>query len=153
MRHDAVALIFSAAPPVSAAASDFGVFAGVGLAYAIDRGGDGRNALERPAYLQEERVGFQAGIGILAARQADLNEVDLSLDHRNETAHGFGYGIGYTRYIYPDKGWASIGPDCAATDRITLALNCGVCLVEDAGSDYPGYVALAPGFDTTLLGQ
>lgn len=87
-----------------AAAQDTTVYAGGALEFALDRDGDGDNSLEAEAYVEGEYRGFYAGVWALAARHSDLNEVDVYLGYRGESAQGIGYDLSYTRYFYPDDG-------------------------------------------------
>ena len=107
------ALAFSAG---LAAAQDVVVYGGAELEYLHEEFGPGTGTSSYlSGYVEVETRGFYAGLWAQVADDDLMDEVDLYLGYRAETAGGFSYDIGYSRYYYPNDGG-----DCCG--EITLAL-------------------------------
>lgn len=86
-----------------AGAQGFELFGGAKLEYTHkERGGSSITYLS--GYIEGEMMGFYTGIWGQVASDDLLDEVDLYIGYRNETAAGLSYDIGYTRYYYPNDG-------------------------------------------------
>ncbi|HOZ31766.1 MAG TPA: hypothetical protein PLM52_02715 [Tabrizicola sp.] len=107
------ALAFSAG---LAAAQDVVVYGGAELEFLHEEFGPGTGTSSYlSGYVEVETRGFYAGLWAQVADDDLMDEVDLYLGYRAETAGGFSYDIGYSRYYYPNDGG-----DCCG--EITLAL-------------------------------
>ena len=107
------ALAFSAG---LAAAQDVVVHGGAELEFLHEEFGPGTGTSSYlSGYVEVETRGFYAGLWAQVADDDLMDEVDLYLGYRAETAGGFSYDIGYSRYYYPNDGG-----DCCG--EITLAL-------------------------------
>ena len=107
------ALAFSAG---LAAAQDVVVYGGAELEFLHEEFGPGTGtSIYLSGYVEVETRGFYAGLWAQVADDDLMDEVDLYLGYRAETAGGFSYDIGYSRYYYPNDGG-----DCCG--EITLAL-------------------------------
>jgi uncharacterized protein (TIGR02001 family) len=104
-----------------AAAQGITVYGGAELEYKFDENGPGTgNNGYLSAYVEAELSGFYTGIWGQVADDDLLNEVDLYLGYRNETAGGVSYDFGYTRYIYPNDGG-----DCCGELTVSLGVPVG----------------------------
>lgn len=100
----------------STAAQDVVVYGGAELEFLYEEYGPGTGTSSYlSGYVELEASGFYAGLWGQVANDDLMNEVDLYLGYRNETAAGLSYDFGYTRYYYPNDGG-----DCCG--EITLAL-------------------------------
>lgn len=100
----------------SAAAQDIVVYGGAELEFLHEEFGPGTGTSSYlSGYVELEASGFYAGLWAQVADDELMNEVDLYLGYRNETAAGLSYDVGYSRYYYPNDGG-----DCCG--EITLAL-------------------------------
>ena len=116
-----LSLALIAAPLTPALAEDFFVYGGGQLEFLREPEGAGStNATTANAYLEVEKTGFYAGIFGEVANDSTANEVDLYLGYRAETAGGFNYDVGYTRYIYPNDGG-----DCCGELTLSLGVPLG----------------------------
>ena len=107
------ALAFSAG---LAAAQDVVVYGGAELEFLHEEFGPGTGTSSYlSGHVEVETRGFYAGLWAQVADDDLMDEVDLYLGYRAETAGGFSYDIGYSRYYYPNDGG-----DCCG--EITLAL-------------------------------
>jgi uncharacterized protein (TIGR02001 family) len=99
-----------------AAAQEVVVYGGAELEFTHEEFGPGTGTSSYlSGYVELEASGFYAGLWAQVADDDLLNEVDVYLGYRNETAGGLSYDIGYSRYYYPNDGG-----DCCG--EITLAL-------------------------------
>jgi len=102
-----------------AGAQGFELFGGAKLEYAHKEAG-GSSVTYLSGYIEGEMLGFYAGIWGQVASKDILDEVDLYVGYRNETAGGLSYDIGYTRYYYP-----SDGGDCCGEFTLGLGMPVG----------------------------
>jgi uncharacterized protein (TIGR02001 family) len=108
-----VALTLSAGVAV---AQDIIVYGGAELEFTHEEfGPDTGSNSYLSGYVELEASGFYAGLWAQVADDDLLDEVDLYLGYRNETAGGLSYDIGYTRYYYPNDGGNCCG-------EVTLSL-------------------------------
>jgi uncharacterized protein (TIGR02001 family) len=99
-----------------AAAQDVVIYGGAELEFYHEEFGPGTGTSSYlSGYVELDFSGFYAGLWAQVADDDLMNEVDLYLGYRNETAGGLSYDIGYARYYYPNDGG-----DCCG--EITLAL-------------------------------
>ncbi|WP_136645124.1 TorF family putative porin [Tabrizicola sp. YIM 78059] len=91
-----------------AGAQGFELLGGAKLEYKHKEEGGSSNAY-LSGYIEGEAVGFYVGIWGQVASDDLLDEVDLYLGYRNETAGGLTYDVGYTRYYYPNDGGECCG--------------------------------------------
>ena len=114
----AVALAFAAG---AAEAQDVVVYGGAELEFLREENGPGTGTNSYlSGYVEMEASGFYAGLWGQVANDDLLNEVDLYLGYRNETAAGLSYDIGYTRYYYPNDGG-----DCCGEVTLSLGMPVG----------------------------
>jgi uncharacterized protein (TIGR02001 family) len=92
----------------AAGAQGFELLGGARLEYKHKEEGGSSNAY-LSGYVEGELAGFYAGVWGQVASDDVLDEVDLYLGYRNETAGGLSYDIGYTRYYYPSDGGECCG--------------------------------------------
>ena len=110
-----------AAPLAPAMAQDFFVYGGGELEFLFEPDGAGSGTTSTVnAYLELEKSGFYAGIFGEVANDRTTNEVDLYLGYRAETAGGFSYDVGYSRYFYPNDGG-----DCCGELTLSLGMPFG----------------------------
>ncbi len=91
-----------------AGAQGFELLGGAKLEYKYKEEG-GRSNAYLSGYIEGAAMGFYVGIWGQVASDDLLDEVDLYLGYRNETAGGLSYDIGYTRYYYPNDGGECCG--------------------------------------------
>lgn len=94
----------------SAVAQDLLVYGGaeLELLHEEDGPGTGTNSY-LSGYVELEASGFYAGLWAQVADDDLMDEVDLYLGYRNETAAGLSYDLGYTRYTYPNDDASNYG--------------------------------------------
>ncbi|MCU0827633.1 MAG: hypothetical protein MUE52_09555 [Tabrizicola sp.] len=105
-----------------AGAQGFELLGGAKLEYKHKEEG-GRSNAYLSGYIEGEAMGLYLGIWGQVASSDLLDEVDLYVGYRNETAGGLSYDIGYTRYYYPNDGGECCG-------EYTLALGMPLGPVE-----------------------
>jgi len=106
----------------SAEAQGLVVNSGAKLEYAHqEKGGSSNSYLS--GYLEAELMGFYGGVFGQVASDDLMDEVDLYLGYRNETAAGLSYDVGYTRYYYPNDGG-----DCCGEFTLALGMPLGSSL-------------------------
>ncbi len=89
----------------TAMAQDFLVYGGAELEFTYEEFGPGTGTISYlSGYVELEKAGFYTGVWAQLADEDVLNEVDLYLGYRNETAAGLAYTAYYTRYFYPNDG-------------------------------------------------
>lgn len=116
MQKFLLALGLLAAPLSPAMAQDLFVYGGGELEFLFDPdGADSGTTSNLSAYLELEKAGFYAGIYGAVANDPVANEADVYLGYRAETAGGFSYDLGYSRYFYPNDGGNCCG-------EVTLSL-------------------------------
>jgi uncharacterized protein (TIGR02001 family) len=87
----------------TAGAQGFELLGGAELEYKHkEEGGSSNTYLS--GYVEGEIAGFYAGVWGQVASDDLLDETNLYIGYRNETAGGLSYDIGYTRYYYPNDG-------------------------------------------------
>lgn len=91
-----------------AGAQGFELLGGAKLEYKYKEQGIRSNAY-LSGYIEGELAGFYAGIWGQVASDDLLDETELYIGYRNETAGGLSYDIGYTRYYYPNDGGECCG--------------------------------------------
>ena len=91
-----------------AGAQGFELLGGAKLEYKYKEQGIRSNAY-LSGYIEGELAGFYAGIWGQVASNDLLDETELYIGYRNETAGGLSYDIGYTRYYYPNDGGECCG--------------------------------------------
>lgn len=107
------ALALFAGPAV---AQDIVVYGGAALEFYHEEDGPGTGTnTYASGYLEADLNGVYAGIWAQLAHDDVLDEVDVYVGYRNETAGGLTYDIGYARYFYPNDGGNCCG-------ELTLAL-------------------------------
>ena len=115
------ALGLIAAPFSPAMAQDLFVYGGGELEFLFDpEGGDSGTASTLNTYLELEKSGFYVGLFGEVANDPVANEVDVYLGYRAETAGGFSYDVGYSRYFYPNDGG-----NCCGEVTLSLGLPLG----------------------------
>jgi uncharacterized protein (TIGR02001 family) len=111
-------LVLAGGPALS---QDLLVYGGAELEFRHHEDGPGTGTNSYlSAYAEVEASGIYAGIWGQLADDDLLNEVDLYLGYRNETAGGLSYDIGYSRYFYPNDGG-----DCCGEITLSLGLTVG----------------------------
>lgn len=131
-----------------ALAQDLVVYGGGELEFYNDEFGPGTGSTSYvSAYVEADLNGLYAGVLGTLADDEFSNEIDLYFGYRNETSGGLSYGLGVTRYYYPnDSGssytelFASLG--LPVGDRLSTSLDLYYDTSNDLGSAYVG-VALA----------
>lgn len=103
MKDYFLTLALIAAPLSPAVAQDFFVYGG-GELELEPNGADSGASSNVSTYLELEKSHFYAGVSGELAMDPLLNEVDLYLGYRSETASGLTYDVGYTLYYYPNDG-------------------------------------------------
>ena len=104
-----------------AMAQDLTVYAGAALVYAREPDGAGSaDTLAFQPYVEAEVNHFYAGLWLSKSNDNTVDEVDIYLSYRNETAAGMSYDLGYARYIYPNDGG-----DCCGELTLSLGLPAG----------------------------
>jgi uncharacterized protein (TIGR02001 family) len=118
------ALTFSAGLAFSAgiaAAQDVVIYGGAELEFLHEEFGPGTGTSSYlSGYAELDLSGFYAGVWAQVADDDLLDEVDLYLGYRNETAAGLSYNIGYARYYYPNDGG-----DCCGEITLVLGMPVG----------------------------
>jgi uncharacterized protein (TIGR02001 family) len=105
----------------SAQAQDLAVYGGAELEFLHEEFGPGSGTSSYlSGYVELDTSGFYAGLWAQVADDDLLNEVDVYLGYRNETAGGLSYDIGYTRYYYPNDGG-----DCCGEITVSLGVAIG----------------------------
>lgn len=105
----------------SALAQEIAVYGGAELEFTFEENGPGTgNTTYLSTYVEVDKAGFYAGIWGQVADDDLLNELDVYLGYRNETAGGVSYDFGYTRYIYPNDGG-----DCCGELTVSLGVPVG----------------------------
>lgn len=102
-----------------AGAQGFELLGGAKLEYKYKEEGGSSNAY-LSGYIEGELAGFYTGILAQVASDDLLDETELYLGYRNETAAGLSYDIGYTRYYYPNDGG-----ECCGEYTLGLAMPVG----------------------------
>jgi uncharacterized protein (TIGR02001 family) len=127
-----------------AMAQDVSVYGGAELEFTFDEfGPDTGTGTYLSGYLELERSGFYAGLWGQVADDDTLNEVDVYLGYRNETASGVSYDFGYTRYIYPNAGGDCCGELTASLgvpigDKLSTTLDLAYDPDASLGNAYVG---------------
>ncbi len=105
----------------SAVAQKITVYGGAELEFTFEENGSGAgNIPYLSTYVEVDKAGFYAGIWGQVADDDLLNELDVYLGYRNETAGGVRYDFGYTRYIYSNDGG-----DCCGELTVSLSVPVG----------------------------
>jgi Bacterial protein of unknown function (Gcw_chp) len=127
-----------------AAAQDVVVYGGAELEFYHEEFGPGTGTSSYlSAYAELEASGFYAGVWAQVADDDLLNEVDLYLGYRNETAAGLSYDIAYYRYYYPNDGGDCCGEITLAlgmpvTDQLSASLDLAYDPEAELGNAYIG---------------
>lgn len=133
----------------AATAQDVYVYGGVELEalHEEDGPGTGTNSY-LSGYVEVDASGFYAGLWAQVASNDLLNEVDVYLGYRNETAGGVTYDVGYTRYFYPNDGGDCCGEITVSLgvpvgDLVTTSLDLAYDPEAELGNAYVGLAVAA----------
>ncbi len=74
-------------------------------------------------YVEVDASGFYAGLWAQVSEDDLMDEVEVYLGYRNQTAGGVSYDVGYTRYFYPGDGG-----DCCGDITLSLGVPVGATL-------------------------
>lgn len=98
-------MVFGVVSGSAASAQDFLVYGGAALEFTYEEMGPDTGTISYlSGYVELEKAGFYTGVWAQLADDDLLNEVDLYLGYRSETAAGLAYNAYYTRYYYPNDG-------------------------------------------------